>query len=623
MFKKKFGRILVFLLVVLLSNIVPTVAVLANDLKADADLVANGIQTVINLGTVQGKTVINRDVKVWANGNIKSEIAVTFDANGNDCTADGGIIKTAGESNGFTNQVKINTPASGDFTYVVSWNSSIGSASVTFKGTALSPTPVSAAVELSNLVHTYNGSQKQATVTTVPANLSYSLTYNGETTAPTNAGSYTVVATVTAEGYTGSATDTLTINKAQATVSLSNLVQIYDGTVKEVGVTTDPKGLNYTVTYKQNNDVVNPVNAGEYDVVVTIDDANYEGSATGTLTINKTQATVSLSNLVQIYDGIVKEVGVTTNPEGLNYTVTYKQNNVAVNPVDAGRYDVVVTIADANYEGSAIDTLTINKAQATVSLSNLVQIYDGIVKEVGVTTNPEGLNYTVTYKQNNDVVNPVNAGEYDVVVTIDDANYEGSATGTLIINKAQATVSLSNLVQIYDGTAKEVGVTINPAGLNYTITYKQNNVVVNPVDAGRYDVVVTINDPNYEGSVSDTFKIEYQFGGILQPINRDGSSVFKAGSTVPVKFQLTDANNAFVANAVATIKNAKFDNKVLGNDVEVVSTAASTTGNQFRYDAVSNQYIFNLSTKGLTTGTYKITISLNDGTTQEVQFGLK
>ncbi|WP_414858838.1 immunoglobulin-like domain-containing protein, partial [Paenibacillus sp. Soil787] len=46
----------------------------------------------------------------------------------------------------------------------------------------------------------------------------------------------------------------------------------------------------------------------------------------------------------------------------------------------------------------------------------------------------------------------------------------------------------------------------------------------------------------------------YKFSGILQPINLDGSSVFKQGSTVPVKFQLTDALNQYVSNLSASIK---------------------------------------------------------------------
>lgn len=113
------------------------------------------------------------------------------------------------------------------------------------------------------------------------------------------------------------------------------------------------------------------------------------------------------------------------------------------------------------------------------------------------------------------------------------------------------------------------------------------------------------------------------FGGILQPINQDGTSVFKVGRTIPVKFQLTDDSGNFIPDAVATIGLTKLSNGVAEGDLEAVSTSAATTGNLFRYDQTSNQYIFNLGTKGLSGGTYRLTITLDGGQTHEVNFGLK
>ena len=128
------------------------------------------------------------------------------------------------------------------------------------------------------------------------------------------------------------------------------------------------------------------------------------------------------------------------------------------------------------------------------------------------------------------------------------------------------------------------------------------------------------------GNSSDAavdYSVVYNFGGILQPINANGSSIFKFGSTVPVKFQLRDANGNFVTNAVASITVAKLAGIVYGSDVEAISTAAATTGNLFRYDAIGNQYIFNLATKPLSTGTFRLKILLDDGTSQYVVISLK
>ena len=55
-----------------------------------------------------------------------------------------------------------------------------------------------ATLSLSGLSHTYDGAPKAAIVTTTPSGLSgVSVTYDGSATAPTNAGSYAVVATLT------------------------------------------------------------------------------------------------------------------------------------------------------------------------------------------------------------------------------------------------------------------------------------------------------------------------------------------------------------------------------------------------------------------------------------------
>ena len=69
-------------------------------------------------------------------------------------------------------------------------------------------------VILGNLAVTYNGSPQSATATTAPSGLNVTFTYNGSSTSPTNAGSYTVVGTINDPNYQGSATGTLVITQA-------------------------------------------------------------------------------------------------------------------------------------------------------------------------------------------------------------------------------------------------------------------------------------------------------------------------------------------------------------------------------------------------------------------------
>jgi hypothetical protein len=62
---------------------------------------------------------------------------------------------------------------------------------------------------------------------------------------------------------------------------------------------------------------------------------------------------------------------------------------------------------------------------------------------------------------------------------------------------------------------------------------------------------------------------------------------------------------------------------VAGSEAEATSTAAAMEGNLFRYDATSEQYVFNWGTKGLEVGTYQLRIDLGDVTTNTVRVSLK
>lgn len=92
---------------------------------------------------------------------------------------------------------------------------------------------------------------------------------------------------------------------------------------------------------------------------------------------------------------------------------------------------------------------------------------------------------------------------------------------------------------------------------------------------------------------------------------------------MPVKFQLTDINGNFVSTAIADIYLKKISNGVIGTEIEASSTSAASTGNQFRYDGESNQYIFNLGTKDLSVGTWQIRIAIDDGTSKYATISLR
>lgn len=314
------------------------------------------------------------------------------------------------------------------------------------------------------------------------------------------AGSYSINATYNPGldyyGSSDTGNSKLNITKATATVTLGNLSQVYDGTPKSATATTTPAGLAVSFTY--NGSATAPVAAGSYTVVGTINDQNYQGSATGTMTIKVLPAaTVTLSNLTQAYDGTPKSATATTVPANLTVSITY--DGLPTPPVNAGSYAVAAQVTDPNYQGSASGTLVISKAAATVTLGNLVQRFDGAPKPVTANTQPPNLTVGVTY--NGAATAPSAVGKYAVVATVNDKNFQGTAAGTLTIaNPPAITSPLTASGQVndifsYTITASGVDpVTFTATGLPDGIVLSGSTLIGVPVTSGQYAVTLSVAD---------------------------------------------------------------------------------------------------------------------------------
>ncbi|MBJ7285211.1 MAG: cadherin-like beta sandwich domain-containing protein, partial [Akkermansiaceae bacterium] len=291
-----------------------------------------------------------------------------------------------------------------------------------------------ATVTLGSLAQVYSGAAISATATTTPSGLTVDFTYDGSASAPTNAGSYAVVGTINSAIYSGSATGTLVISKAAATVTLGSLAQAYSGAAKSATATTTPSGLTVDFTYDGSASA--PTNVGSYAVVGTVNSANYSGSATGTLVISKGAATVTLGSLAQAYTGSAISATATTAPSGLTVDFTYDGSASA--PTNVGSYAVVGTINSENYSGSSTGTLVISKVPASVVIGGLLYAFDGTVKSASAVTTPSGLAVNFSYTGS-----PLVVGSYPVVATIVDPIYSGSSSGTLVITSTEPVFTLS------------------------------------------------------------------------------------------------------------------------------------------------------------------------------------
>jgi sugar lactone lactonase YvrE len=82
----------------------------------------------------------------------------------------------------------------------------------------------------------------------------------------------------------------VTTTQGTATIQLGDLAAMYDGQPKPVSATTQPAGLAVSFTY--DGSPVPPSASGSYAVIATVQDPNFSGSASGTLTIAPRSASI-------------------------------------------------------------------------------------------------------------------------------------------------------------------------------------------------------------------------------------------------------------------------------------------------------------------------------------------
>jgi hypothetical protein len=129
-------------------------------------------------------------------------------------------------------------------------------------------------------------------------------------------------------------------------------------------------------------------------------------------------------------------------------------------------------------------------------------------------------------------------------------------------------------------------------------------------------------------TLTGTYRVAYQFDGFLQPINDTAhqvgttTSIFKAGSTVPVKLVLKNAAGATIQPAVAPEWLTPVKGSSMSAPVdESVYAASPDSGTAFRSDG--GQWIYNWKTGSAGGNYWRIGVRLDDGQIYYVNIGLR
>jgi hypothetical protein len=558
----------------------------------------------------------------------------------------------------YSDNINVGT-ATASYTYPGDANHTGSTGSDTFE---ITPASSSVTVICPVTAQTYTGSPIEPCTASYSTEdgLSGSLTVSY--TDNTNVGTATANATYAGDSnHTGSTgSDTFEITPASSSVTVTcSTSEVYTGSPIEPCTasysTEDGLSGSLTVNYTDNTNVGTATANATY-----AGDANHTGS-TGSDTFEISQAAsttvVTVSNAT--YDGNSHGgTAVVTGAGSLNQSlpVTYTGRNAttygpsATAPTNAGDYTASATFSgDANHTGSSDSkNFAISKASSATVVTFEVgpYVYRGTAfTATAVVTGAGGLNQPVTIVYSGDCTNVTSANGCTATATFaGDPNHNGSNDSkSITIIKANQTITFAGLAnKILGNPDFNVSASAN-SGLTVSLTASPASVctisgsTVHLTGVGTCTVTASqAGNSNYNAAtpVSHSFTVSYMSAGmclgsanhaILQPINVDGTSVSKQGSTVPAKFRVCDANG----NSIGTpgvVASFRLVATITGTTVETVNEVVDSTtpDTAFRWDATDKQWIYNINTKSLVKNkTYVYLITLNDGSTIQFQFGLK
>jgi len=401
------------------------------------------------------------------------------------------------------------------------------------------------------------------------------------TYTPSSVGDGTHLVTATYAGNTNfsgsNGSQTVTVNKATPTVSVTNSPVTYNGSQQAAAVSGSVAGVVSNIKYNGSSTI--PTDAGTYAVTADFsptDTTNYNSLAdasAGDFVIEKATPTISVTNSPVTYNGAAQAATVTGSVAGVVSNVQY--DGSLTEPTDAGTYVVTADFTPTdttNYNSLISDgagNFVINKATPTVSVTNSPVTYNGSAQAATVLGSVAGVVSDVQY--DGSATEPTNVGTYAVTAnfTPTDINNYNSLTdasaGNFVINNEATAPTVSSSVRA--GTNPT-----NTTTVNFTVTFSESVTGVDMTDFNLTTSGVTgATITNVTGS-GRTHTVTVHTGsgnGTIRLDVVDDDSILD-GSNNPLG-GIGAANGDFTSGEVYTIlKNVPYANvqvRIAGNNV--------------------------------------------------------
>ena len=368
-------------------------------------------------------------------------------------------------------------------------------------------------------------------------------TVSGTTVTGVTAGTCTIAANQAGDANYNAApqvTQNITIGKGGQTLAFGAAPSIVVGGTGAVSATGGPSTSPVTFSSTTSSvctvsgTTVTGVTAGTCTIAANqAGDANYNAATQGTqsITIGKGGQTLSFGSAPSVVVGGTGAVsatgGVSTSPVTFSSTTSSvcTISGTMVTGVTTGTCTIAANqAADGNYNAApqVTQNITIGKGAGgiTITPTSLSATYDGSPKAAAATTSPPGL--TVTYTYDGSATPPTNIGSYTVVATVNDSNYQGTTSGTLIISYGSTgpsitlstladaavtsvpTINISGIVTASNGlkslTVSGTPVTVNnDGGFSTPVTLKHGSNAI---------AVIAIDNADLETTVSRTITLD-------------------------------------------------------------------------------------------------------------------
>ncbi|MDQ8180403.1 MBG domain-containing protein [Pelagicoccus sp. SDUM812005] len=411
---------------------------------------------------------------------------------------------------------------------------------------------------------------------------------------------------------------TLTVTKADLTVTLNNDSKTYDSLAYSggngyniAGFVNSESEANLGGSFTYGGNAQGVTNVGDYTLSgAGFTSGNYAISyVDGDLSVNKAALTVTLNDDSKTYDSLSYSGGNgytvsgfvgTENESNLGGSFAYSGNSQGA--INAGDYTITASgLTSGNYDISYVDgDLTVNKAALTVTANDDSKTYDALAYSGGYglsydgfvgTEDASALGGSVVYSGN--AQGALNAGDYTISASgLTSGNYDISyVDGDLTVNKAALTVTANDDSKTYDALAYSGGNGLSYDGfvgtedvsaLGGSVVYSGN--AQGALNAGDYTISAS-------GLTSGNYDISYVDGDL---------TVNKAALTVTAN----DDSKTYDALAYSGGNGLSYDGFVGTEDASALGGSVVYGGNaQGALDAGN----YTITASGLTSENYDIT----------------